>query len=155
MNLTKNFKLEEFTKSQTASRKGIDNTPDDKVIKNLKVVSKNICQRVRDSFNRPVYINSGYRSEELNTAIGGSTNSQHIIGQAVDMEIPGVTNYDQALWIRDNLDFDQLILEAYTPGVLNSGWVHCSYKNPEKNRKEVLTATFENGTVTYSRGLNK
>lgn len=137
MRLNKNFVLSEFLKSDTGTRKGIDNTPPDSAVKNLKLLVDTILQPVADEF-KTVVINSGFRSPELNVAIGGATNSQHLSGLAADIEVPGVSNYTLACWIRDNLKFDQLILEYYTPGSPNSGWVHVSTSN-SKLRNEVLT----------------
>lgn len=108
-------------------------------------------QPVRDHFG-PTVINSGYRGPDLNYAVGGSSRSQHCRGQAVDIECPGTPTYDVAKWIEDNLDFDQLILEFYTPGIPDSGWVHVSY-NEEESRKSVLTAMKENGKTVYKPGL--
>ena len=108
-------------------------------------------QPVRDNFGVTV-INSGYRGPALNEAVGGSSKSQHCKGEAVDLECPGTANYDVCAWIQDNLDFDQLILEFYTPGIPDSGWVHVSYK-AEGNRKSVLTAMKENGKTVYKPGL--
>ncbi len=149
--LSKNFTLQEFTKSQTAERRGIDNTPVEGHLENAKALFENVVQPVRDNFGVTV-INSGYRSGDLNYAIGGSNTSQHCKGQAVDIECPGTPNYDVAKWIEDNLDFDQLILEFYTPGIPDSGWVHVSYKS-EDNRKSVLTAMKENGKTVYKANL--
>ena len=149
--LSKNFTLQEFTKSQTAERRGFDNTPVEGHLENAKALFENVVQPVRDNFGVTV-INSGYRCGDLNYAIGGSNTSQHCKGQAVDIECPGTPNYDVAKWIEDNLDFDQLILEFYTPGVPDSGWVHVSY-NAEDNRKSVLTAMKENGKTIYKPNL--
>ncbi len=149
--LSKNFTLQEFTKSQTAERRGIDNTPVEGHLENAKALFENVVQPVRDNFGVTV-INSGYRSGDLNYAIGGSNTSQHCKGQAVDIECPGTPNYDVAKWIEENLDFDQLILEFYTPGIPDSGWVHVSYKS-EDNRKGVLTAMKENGKTVYKANL--
>ena len=149
--LSKNFTLQEFTKSQTAERRGIDNTPVEGHLENAKELFENVVQKVRDNFGVTV-INSGYRSGDLNYAIGGSNTSQHCKGQAVDIECPGTSNYDVAKWIEENLDFDQLILEFYTPGIPDSGWVHVSYKS-EDNRKGVLTAMKENGKTVYKANL--
>jgi len=149
--LSKNFTLQEFTKSQTAERRGIDNTPVEGHIENAKALFENVVQPVRDNFGVTI-INSGYRSGDLNYAIGGSNTSQHCKGQAVDIECPGIPNYDIAKWIEENLDFDQLILEFYTPGIPDSGWVHVSYKT-EDNRKGVLTAMKENGKTIYKPNL--
>ena len=151
VNLSKNFTLQEFTKSQIAIRKGIDNTPAEAHIENAKVLFENVVQPVRDNFGVTV-INSGYRGPDLNYAIGGSNTSQHTRGQAVDIECPGIANHDIATWIKDNLEFDQLILEFYTPGIPDSGWVHVSYKT-EDNRKQCLTAMKENGKTIYKPGL--
>jgi len=149
--LSKNFTLQEFTKSQTAERRGIDNAPVEGHIENAKALFENVVQPVRDNFGVTI-INSGYRSGDLNYAIGGSNTSQHCKGQAVDIECPGTPTYDVAKWIKDNLDFDQLILEFYTPGIPDSGWVHVSYKT-EDNRKGVLTAMKENGKTVYKPNL--
>ena len=149
--LSENFTLQEFTKSQTAERRGIDNTPVEGHIENAKALFENVVQPVRDNFGVTV-INSGYRCGDLNYAIGGSNTSQHCKGQAVDIECPGTPNYDVAKWIEENLEFDQLILEFYTPGIPDSGWVHVSYKT-EDNRKGVLTAMKENGKTIYKPNL--
>ena len=149
--LSKNFTLTEFTKSQTALRQGIDNTPNDEHLASAKLLFEHVVQPVRDHFG-PTVINSGYRGPALNTAVGGSSTSQHCKGEAADIECPGTANYDVAKWIEDTLDFDQLILEFYTPGIPDSGWVHVSYK-AEGNRKSILTAMKENGKTVYKPGL--
>lgn len=149
--LSKNFTLQEFTKSQTAIRQGLDNTPGEEHLYNAKELFVKVVQPVRDNFGVTV-INSGYRGPALNEAVGGSSKSQHCKGQAVDIECPGTPNYDVANWIKENLDFDQLILEFYTPGIPDSGWVHVSY-NHEGNRQSVLTAMKENGKTVYKQGL--
>ena len=149
--LSENFTLQEFTKSQTAIRKGLDNTPAEAHIENAKELFANVVQKVRDNFGVTI-INSGYRGPDLNYAIGGSNTSQHTRGQAVDIECPGTPNYDVAKWVEDNLEFDQLILEFYTSGIPDSGWVHVSY-NAEDNRKSVLTAMKENGKTIYKPNL--
>ena len=149
--LSQNFTIQEYIKSQTALRQGIDNTPTEEHMGNATALFRNVVQKVRDQFGVTV-INSGYRGEALNKAVGGSSKSQHCKGEAVDIECPGTPNYDVAKWIEDKLDFDQLILEFYTPGVPDSGWVHVSYKS-EGNRKSVLTAMKENGKTVYKPGL--
>jgi zinc D-Ala-D-Ala carboxypeptidase len=149
--LSKNFSLQEFTKSQTATRQGLDNTPNDEHLASATALFENVVQKVRDNFGVTV-INSGYRGPALNTAVGGSSNSQHCKGEAVDIECPGTGNYDVAKWIESNLDFDQLILEFYTPGIPDSGWVHVSYKT-EGNRKQSLTAMKEDGKTVYKPEL--
>ena len=149
--LSKNFSLQEFTKSQTALRMGIDNTPGEEHLASATALFENVVQKVRDKFG-PTVINSGYRGAELNKAIGGSATSQHCKGEAADIECPGTPNYDVAKYIQDELEFDQLILEFYTPGIPDSGWVHVSYKS-EGNRKQSLTAMKENGKTVYKPGL--
>tara|TARA_E500000178_G_scaffold66602_1_gene63808 strand:- start:365 stop:811 length:447 start_codon:yes stop_codon:yes gene_type:complete len=146
MKLTKNFSLEEMTKSQTALRKGLDNSPSPHHVICLELLCEHVLQPIRDHFDRPVTITSGYRSPELCAAIGSKITSQHTKGQAADFEIPGVSNMEVAEYIRDNLDFDQLILECYTGG--NTGWIHCSYVH--EPRKDVLTYDKDNG---YRKGL--
>jgi hypothetical protein len=148
MQLSENFSLNEFTKSDTAVRKGIDNTPNDVHLENMKALCENVLQKVRSHFGKSVRITSGYRSPELCEAIGSSSRSQHAKGQAADFEITGIDNKDLAIWIRDNVDFDQLILEFYTEGDPNSGWVHCSYS--DDNRKQVLSAKKTDTGTQYS-----
>ena len=151
MRLSANFTVQEFTKSQTAIRQGLDNTPNEEHLTSAKKLFENVVQKVRDNFGVTV-INSGYRGRALNEAVGGSTKSQHCKGEAVDIECPGTSNYDVANWIKENCDFDQLILEFYTPGIPDSGWVHVSYK-AEGNRKYIFTAMKENGKTVYKNGL--
>jgi zinc D-Ala-D-Ala carboxypeptidase len=152
MNLSKNFTLSEFSKSQTALRLDIDNTPQGEHLEAATALFENVVQAVRDQFG-PTTINSGYRGPELNKAVGGSATSQHCKGEAVDIEVPGTANAEVAQWIHDNLEFDQLILEFYTPGILDSGWVHVSYKADGNNRKQALTAMKEGGKTVYKPGL--
>ena len=149
--LSQNFTIQEYIKSQTALRQGIDNTPTEEHMGNATALFRNVVQKVRDQFGVTV-INSGYRGEALNKAVGGSSKSQHCKGEAVDIECPGTSNYDVAKWIEDNLDFDQLILEFITLGIPDSGWVHVSYKS-EGNRKQSLTAMKEDGKTAYKNGL--
>jgi len=153
MRLSENFTMAEFTKSQTAERKGIDNTPEGEHFDAAVALFENVVQKVRDHFG-PTVINSGYRSPELNEAVGGSSRSQHCKGEAADIEVPGVANAELAEWIRDNLEFDQLILEFYTPGIPDSGWVHVSYLANGDNRGECLTAARVDGKTEYSVGIN-
>ena len=136
MKLSRNFSLGELTKSQTALRMGIDNNPTPEDLYNLHLLCDNILQPLREHYGRPVTISSGYRSEDLCVAIGSSRKSQHAKGQAADFEVMGVDNKEVAEWIRDVLDFDQLILEFYEDGEPNSGWIHCSYA--ENNRGSIL-----------------
>jgi len=152
MKLTNNFSLNEMTKSQTALRRGIDNDPSNNEIDNLRLLCEYVLQPVREHFGKPVSINSGFRSSELNKAIGGSGTSDHCKGMAADIEIAGVDNSEIAEWIKDNCEFRQLILEFYTPGVGDSGWVHVSY-NIDDNDKKIMTALKENGRTVYKLGL--
>ena len=152
MNLSANFTLKELTKSDTATRLGLDNTPDEQALENLKTLCEKVLQPVREHFGKSVTVNSGYRSPESNAAVGGSKTSDHCKGQAADIEIVGVANADLAQWIMDNLDYTQLILELYTQGVPDSGWVHVSY-DPNNLKKQELTATKIAGKTTYLNGL--
>ena len=150
MTLTENFSLLELTKSQTAERKGIDNTPSPAHRDTLKSLCTRILQPSRDHCNRVVSVSSGYRSEALCIAIGSKISSQHAKGQAADFEIYGLSNGELAEWIRENLDYDQLILEFWTPESPNNGWIHCSY-NSEGNRKEYLRAYKNEGKTKYEQ----
>ena len=146
MQLSKHFTLEEMEKSQTATRKGIKNKAGSGEIKNLGDLCYEVLEPVRAKFDKPVTITSGYRSPELSEAIGSKATSQHCSGEAVDFEIAGISNLQVALWIQNNVDFDQLILEFWT-GEANSGWIHVSYKDGS-NRKQVLTydgKSYKNG----------
>jgi zinc D-Ala-D-Ala carboxypeptidase len=152
MNLTKNFSLHELTKSETALRKGMPNDPLDKELGNLITLAEEVLQPIRDHYGVGVKVNSGYRSPDVNAAVGGSRTSDHCNGMAADIEIAGVANAALAEYIKDNLKFTQLILEFYTPGIPDSGWVHVSYD--ENNLKcQTLTATKKDGKTVYLNGL--
>lgn len=146
MMLCQNFSLQEMIKSQTAERKGIDNVPNDQQVEELVKVCVNILQPVRDHYGIPFTVSSGFRSPELCIAVGSNIKSQHAKGQAADFEVPTVSNMELAEFIRDNLQFDQLILECYQGG--NTGWIHCSYVH--EPRKQLLTYDRSNG---YREGL--
>lgn len=152
MNLSKNFTLSEMTKSETALRHGMDNTPGKTEIANMVVLCEKILQPVRDHYARGVKVNSGYRHPEVNAKVGGSKTSDHTKGMAADIEIPGVPNHELAEWISKNLEFTQVILEFYTPGVPDSGWVHVSY-DPADLKKQELTAVRRDGKTVYLPGL--
>ena len=139
MKLSANFQLSELVKSQTAERKGIPNNPSPAHIDNLKALCVNVLQPIRSHFEAPVMISSGYRSPELCIAIGSKITSQHATGNAADLEVPGVDNKELATWIKENLEYDQLILEFYRDGEPDSGWVHVSWSS-EKNRSNSLRA---------------
>jgi len=152
MKLTDNFSLAEMTKSDTALRLDMDNTPGPEEIENMTRLCECVLQPVRNHFGKGVKVNSGFRHPNVNAKVGGSKTSDHCKGMAADIEIPGVANADLAKWIVDNLEFRQVILEFYTPGVPDSGWVHVSY-NPSDNKKQVLTATKKEGKTVYLNGL--
>jgi zinc D-Ala-D-Ala carboxypeptidase len=152
MNLTKNFTLSEMVKSETALRNNLDNTPGEAEIASLKLLAEKVLQPVRDHFGKGVKVNSGFRHPDVNAAVGGSKTSDHCRGQAADIEIPGVPNAELAEWIKANLSFTQLILEFYTPGIPDSGWVHVSY-NPDNLKKQDMTAVKKDGKTVYLPGL--
>ena len=149
MTLSKNFSLKELTASQTAARKGIDNTPSPTHQTNLKSLCTPVLQPVRDHFSRVVSVSSGYRSAALCLAIGSKTTSQHAKGEAADFELFGVSNKELADYIHEHLDYDQLILEYWKEEDPNAGWVHCSYSEGN-NRKQYLKAyKDENNKTCY------
>ena len=153
MNLTRNFTLSELIKSDTAIRKGINNNPNAEQIEKLKALCENILQPVRDHFGR-VKITSGFRSVELCEAIGSSARSQHAKAEAADFECIGVDNAELADWIHQNLPYDQLICEFYTPGEPNSGWIHCSYVS-DQPRASYLWAYKSEGKTKYKPIIGK
>ena len=146
MMLSANFSLEELTKSQTAERQSIPNNPDEDGIYYLRMVAEKILQPVRNRYGIPFTVSSGFRSADLCLAIGSKATSQHTKGQAVDFEVPSISNMDLAYFIKTTLDFDQLILECYRGG--NTGWVHCSVADTP--RKDLLTYDKSHG---YRKGL--
>jgi len=150
MQLSKNFSLEELVKSQTAERMGLNNSPNEDQTENLRLLCERVLQPVRDHFGKVVSISSGFRDEVLSQKIGSSSKSQHCKGQAADFEIFSEPNNEVSDWIKENLMFDQLILEYYTPGEPNSGWIHVSYtKDINLNRKEYLMAIRVDGKTQY------
>ena len=153
MNLTRNFSLSELTKSDTAIRRGINNNPSAEQVEKLKALCENILQPVRDHFGR-VKVTSGFRSVELCMAIGSSANSQHAKAEAADFECMGTDNAELADWIYKNLEPDQLILEFYTPGEPNSGWIHASWVEGTP-RASFLHAFKENGRTKYKPVMGK
>ena len=152
MKLTQNFSLSELTRSQTATRRGIDNQPNDEQLANLVALCECVLQPIRDHFKTSVRISSGLRVPELNAAIGGSTTSDHCRGLAADIEVPPIDNLELARWVEGSgLAFRQLILEYYD-GTPDSGWIHVSY-DPADNKRQVLTATKQGGKTVYLPGL--
>lgn len=146
MNLSKNLTLAEVIKSQTAIRKGIDNRPSLHHIDNLTAIANAVFQPLRDWYGKPITVPSGFRSKELNVAIGGSKNSQHCIGEALDLDTQ-FDNYKLFNYIKDNLKFDQLIWEFGDDS--NPAWVHVSYSTDKQNRGQVLKAYKENSKTKY------
>lgn len=137
-NISKYITYDEAITSQTAIRKGIDNKPTNIELINMQLVAIRVFDVVRDHFKTPLRVSSFYRCLKLNTAVGGAKNSQHKLGQAIDMQGTGdVTNKSIFEFIKNNLDFDQLIWEFGNE--TNPAWVHVSYVSKEKNRKQILT----------------
>lgn len=151
MQLSKNLSLKEAIKSNTASRLGIKNEPEQWEINNLRAVAENVFQPLRDHFGVPIGVSSGYRSKELNRAIGGSKYSQHMIGEALDLDadIYGrITNADIFNYIKNNLEWDQMIWEFGDDEEPN--WVHVSYKESGRNRKQIKGAFRDEKGVHYN-----
>ena len=156
MKLTANITLDELTKSQTAERKGINNNPSPQQIENIKALAVNILQPVRSHFDKPLIISSGFSCAQLCIEIGSKITSQHVADNdaaAADFEIPGVDNRELATWIKNELEFDQLILEFYRDNEPTSGWIHCSYSS-NNNRNQCLRAMREDGNVIYKPWLD-
>ena len=150
MKLSKNLSLGEFTNSQTAKRRGIDNTPTIEHLEAAKALAENIFQPMRDHFGKPIWISSGYRSKALNEAIGGSKTSQHSKGEAIDIDMDhrdGPQNEDIFYYIKEHLDFDQLIWEFGTDE--RPSWVHVSYKKDGPQRGVILKAKKNSSGKTY------
>lgn len=152
--ISKNFTLNELIYSDTAKRLNLNNMPNESEYNNMCYLVNHILQPLRDKLNKPIIVNSCYRGKELNKAVKGVSTSQHCEGKAADIEIKGMSNYDLACYIRDNFEFDQLILEFANnlQNDPNSGWVHVSLKK-ENNRKECLT--IKSSKTGYQRGLIK
>ena len=151
MKLSNYVSLSEVTRSDTAKRKGISNEPNPEHLENLKTICTEVFDKVREHFGVPIYISSGYRSAALNKAIGGSSTSDHNLGRALDLDQDGhdngVTNMEVFKFIKDNLEFDQLIAEG-SNGAGDMNWVHVGYRKAA-NRKQILIAIFTNGKAKY------
>jgi hypothetical protein len=151
MKLSEHLDLSEVTRSETAKRNGISNMPTEQHIANFKLLAEKVFEPVRNNFRCPIHISSGYRSIELNRAIKGSLTSQHCQGEAIDIDMDGsangVTNKMVFDYIKDNLEFDQLINE------FDYSWVHVSYESTGKQRKQVLDAVRVNGKTTYKNHI--
>lgn len=152
MKLSEHLDLSEVIRSESAKRNGISNMPTPEHIANFKLLAEKVFEPIRNQFRCPIHISSGYRSKELNAAIGGSATSQHCSGEAVDIDMDGspngVTNSDVFNYIKDNLNFDQLIWEFGSED--NPDWVHVSYESTGKQRKQILKAKRVNGKTVYS-----
>ena len=150
MQLSTNLSLAEVTRSETAKRRGISNMPTPEHIENFKKLAANIFQPIREHFGKPIIISSGYRSAELNKAIGGSLSSQHSSGEAIDIDMDGtdITNAQIFNYIKENLNFDQMIWEFGTDA--NPDWVHVSFAANRSQRKQILVAKKVNGKTTYT-----
>ena len=158
MQLSKNLALAEVTRSETAKRKGISNMPTPEHIENFKKLAEKVFQPIRDHFGVPIRISSGYRSAALNKSIGGAgktvngvyvPSSQHCTGEAIDIDMDGttITNAQIFNYIKENLEFDQLIWEFGTD--TNPDWVHVSYESTGKQRKQILKAVKKGGATSY------
>ena len=151
MQLSKHLSLAEVTRSETAKRKGVSNMPTPEHLENFKLLAEKVFEPIREHFKVPIHISSGYRSKELNKAIGGSSSSQHLLGQAIDIDMDGsangVTNKMVFDFIKNNLSFDQLIFEFGTKDAPD--WVHVSYNPNGKQRKQVLRAVKSGGKTSY------
>jgi hypothetical protein len=149
MQLSKHFELAEFIRSSTAKRAGISNMPTNAHLENIKLLCEKVLEPIRVHFARPIILSSGYRSAALNRAVGGSSSSQHCSGEAADIDMDGtnVTNAQIFNYIKDNLEFDQLIWEFGTD--TNPNWVHVSYESNGRQRKQILRAVKKNGSTSY------
>jgi hypothetical protein len=152
MKLSEHLDLSEVTRSESAKRNGISNMPTEQHIENFKLLAEKVFEPIRNNFRCPIHISSAYRSIELNRAVKGSLTSQHCTGEAIDVDMDGtpngVTNKMVFDYIKDNLEFDQLIWEFGTKD--NPDWVHVSYESTGKQRKQILKAIRVNGSTQYS-----
>ena len=150
MQISKNLSLAEAVHSNTADKLGIiNNNPSLNIIKNMKLLAEKVFEPVRAHFKAPIKVSSVYRGQELNNAVKGSITSQHCTGEAMDIDNVKPTNKEVFDYIKDNLDFDQLIWEFGTKE--NPEWVHVSYESTGKQRKQVLRAEKINGKTVYSK----
>lgn len=149
MQLSKHLSLAEVMRSEMAKRKGINNMPSKEHLENFKLLAENVFEPIREHFKVPIHISSGYRSKALNTVVKGSLSSQHCTGEAIDIDMDGtaITNAQIFNYIKDNLNFDQMIWEFGTDK--NPDWVHVSYESTGKQRKQILKAVKVNGKTSY------
>ena len=147
--ISEHISYKEGVRSNTATRRGIDNTPNNEQLDNMELVAEEVFEPLRAYVGGPIKINSFFRCPELNKAIGGSSKSQHCKGQAMDIDdtFGRMTNAEMYHWIKDYLDFDQMIWEFGDDD--NPDWVHVSYVSPEENRNRCLKAYREDGKTKY------
>ena len=150
MRISKHISYKEATQSQTATRKGISNDPDAYQLQNMQLLAEKVFEAIREHFGVPIAINSFFRSQKLNKAIGGASGSQHTQGRAIDIDdtLGGVSNKQMFEYIKNHLDFDQLIWEFGDNN--NPAWVHISYVSESENRRRVLKASKKNGKTIYT-----
>ena len=149
MQLSKHLSLAEVTRSESAKRNGISNEPTAEHLNNFKLLAEKVFEPIREHFKAPIHISSGYRSLALNKKIGGSSSSQHCSGEAIDIDMDGtsITNKQVFDFIKQHLEFDQLIWEFGTTS--NPDWVHVSYESTGKQRKQILKAVKAGGKTSY------
>ena len=147
--ISKHISDKEGVRSNTATRRGIDNTPNEEQLVNMKLIAEKVFEPLRAYVNGPIKINSFFRSPELNQAIGGSLKSQHMQGLAFDLDdtFGAKTNAEMYYWVKENLDFDQMIWEFGDDN--NPNWIHISYVSSEENRNRCLKAYKENKRTKY------
>ena len=150
MQLSKHLSLAEVTRSESAKRNGISNEPTAEHLNNFKLLAEKVFEPIREHFKAPIHISSGYRSLALNKKIGGASSSQHCSGEAIDIDMDGtsITNKQVFDFIKQHLEFDQLIWEFGTAS--NPDWVHVSYESTGKQRKQVLRAIKQGGKTAYT-----
>jgi zinc D-Ala-D-Ala carboxypeptidase len=150
LRISKHISYKEATQSQTATRKGISNDPDAYQLQNMQLLAEKVFEPLREHFGVPIAINSFFRSQKLNKAIGGTSGSQHTQGRAIDIDdtLGGVSNKQMFDYIKNHLDFDQLIWEFGDNN--NPAWVHVSYVSETENRRRVLKASKKNGKTIYT-----
>lgn len=150
MKISEHISYKEATRSVTALRLGIDNTPNEYQLQNMEIIAKNVFEPLRKAVGGAIKINSFFRCEDLNKAIGGSSKSQHCQGRAIDIDdnYGYMSNNDMYKYIKQNLDFDQLIFE-FPDEDGNASWIHVSYVDADSNRKRCLKAIKENGKTKY------
>ena len=135
MKLTEHFTIAEFVRSDTATNRNIDNTPTPEVVENLRALCRNVLEPARLAFGSPIYITSGYRCQALNKAVGGKPTSQHLRGEAADLQVRGMENLRKLyMLIKDHGVFDQLLYESNKAG---ARWIHVSYKQSGNRRQSI------------------